>query len=156
MEYFSLWQSKLQLSESFPEFTDASSKAIHQEEVGSDSARFGLVYLDYCSRLTAGYMSIEKCPQADIEALFKYRCLSLTGSVLAVCFCRSELKTNCEYGRADDESINGDRTDEVMLLDIVSKFAQKSGYTSVHLQDYAREYGIVLVRIFSVSCSSFS
>ena len=38
----------------------------------NSNSKFGLIYLDYCCRLNAGYKSIEKSPIKDIECLFEY------------------------------------------------------------------------------------
>jgi hypothetical protein len=38
----------------------------------SNANQFGLIYLDYCCRLSAGYKNIEKCPISDIQCLFEY------------------------------------------------------------------------------------
>jgi hypothetical protein len=51
---------------------------------------FGLVYLDYCSRLRAGQYEVEKSPIADIEALMAHRICDARGSVLAVCLCMED------------------------------------------------------------------
>lgn len=50
----------------------------------SPSARFGLVFLDYCCRLDAGPHRLEKSPIADVKELFKRRLPDPAGCVLAL------------------------------------------------------------------------
>jgi hypothetical protein len=38
--------------------------------------QFGCIYLDYCSRFSAGYTTIEKSPRGDLSALFRYGLLA--------------------------------------------------------------------------------
>lgn len=54
--------------------------------------RFGLIYLDYCSRLGAGWTSIEKSPPADIQRVFELQFCDERGCVLAICLCDEERK----------------------------------------------------------------
>ena len=55
---------------------------------------FGLVYLDYCATLYAGYDDIEKSPIEDIRALFRTGTLDPDGAVLAVTLALPPPKTD--------------------------------------------------------------
>jgi ribosomal protein L35AE/L33A len=103
-----------------------------------EESKFGLIYLDYCSRLNAGYSCLEKSPIADIEAIFKYQCLSYNDGVLAICFCRSEDTGSCS-------------NDDTLLWSILCRCVEDSEYTIKHLAEHDLEYGVVLVRTFVFS-----
>jgi len=106
-----------------------------------ESSQFGLIYLDYCSRISAGYSSVEKCPIADIEAIFKYRSLSYIDGLLVICFCRSEEDSVIERQSSshDDDTLNN----------VLFKCAEHAGYHLKHFADHNVEYGVVLVRVFA-------
>ncbi len=56
------------------------------------SVGFGLVYLDYCCRFSAGYRSVEQSPRGDLAALFGYGLLTTYAEII-VCVREEEQKT---------------------------------------------------------------
>lgn len=103
-----------------------------------ESTRFGLVYLDYCCRLNAGFTSVEKSPQEDMHTLFRYGCMSRhrCGSILAVCFCREE------------DDVPGKEEEE--LVGIIATAASGSGYCATLLSQESKNYELMMLRVFHV------
>jgi len=124
----------------------------------SEKERFGLIYLDYCSKLTCGFKSVEKNPIADIETLFKYSILSLdpgSHSILAVCFCISEDKNTSNKveisGNKEEEDLSAEKDNDIDS--IVKMYASKHGYFAEQLPETGFEYGVVKVVVFKVKTS---
>jgi hypothetical protein len=80
----------------------------HQNQNQNQRRQFGLIYLDYCCRLKAGYKSVEKSPIADIQSMFKYRVFDDRGCVLAVCLCQdaADCATDTSDGKSDVDMVN--------------------------------------------------
>ena len=68
-----------------------------------DREPYGLVYLDYCCRLRAGYNHVEKSPIADLELLFSRRCCCGDGCVLALCVAADAPSRPEKFADADAE-----------------------------------------------------
>ena len=118
----------------------------------ADSSSFGLVYLDYCSRLTAGFASVEKSPIADIGALFRYHCFGVPGrgrSLLAICFCR-EQQAEQEHGGAADVTVQADEEEEEVLVRVVTQAAVAAGYSAGLCRCDSKNYELMMMRIFEI------
>eukprot|EP00873_Tetraselmis_striata_P025525 jgi/Tetstr1/445789/TSEL_033436.t2 len=64
---------------------------VYREELAAkQDASFGLIYLDYCSRLYAGKFHVEKCPTADLRLLMSCGAVDPAGCVLAVTLASEE------------------------------------------------------------------
>ena len=108
--------------------------------------RFGIVYLDYCSKLTCGgNNTVEKNPLSDIETLFKYSSLSIESeyTILAVCYCVSE----------DINSVN--YKDTIDLTKFVAIHAQKYGYLSELRKNDEYKYMNMECKFFNIKYVGF-
>jgi hypothetical protein len=100
--------------------------------------RFGLIYLDYCSRIGAGYGShVEKSPICDLETVFRYHLPDTSGCILSVCICK--------------EDKDSSRLDSPQLLrHIVSYNASIHGYACI-LSETRFDFAGMYTDVFYIS-----
>lgn len=115
--------------------------------------RFGLVYLDYCSSLDAGFRSIEKNPKEDIRALFESGSLDTdTGNaVLAVTVAVKTKNTPDGCCNSDDADACGHRSKaaEVALKQVVVGIAADNALKATTLRSF--EFAKTTVCLFLIS-----
>ena len=102
--------------------------------------RFGLLYLDYCSRIGAGRGHIEKSPISDIEAIFRYGVCDTKGCVLVICICKEGAGSSLDSPQ--------------LLRYVVSHYGSLYGYVvvpSIQRFDYAGTY----TEVFNISTREY-
>lgn len=135
-----------------------------QQLLNSDSERqFGLVYLDYCCRLTAGYRRVEKSPVADLECLFKYQVFDeADGTLLTVCLCVDADEVIETVKDLSEENMSKDNNSMTViqnssyicpsqkaLFELITKLSETCGY-STEVLTTRFTYGKVFVESFLV------